>query len=780
MWIQPDQLPSSGTFDWSRYMRTATPIGAPAFSVDCVPFDGVDDRIIVEDAINPAAMSATGFTVFVVFRCPAPLAADRFFFSLRADNGEIFTDCSIGDSGSIRGRCASAAVDGDATTPTAGGTVLPGAGDFPFEATVEYLAAIRWDPGAGGTFRVSLVRAGDDEAQVAASTAVQTGRGAPTANESDLYIGCQGDGQPGACGAWQLLRSACVNRALTDAELAEVVPSPGATLSFIQLSVSPEKGFVDHADPARLDPSRFQDAVREALVRNVHIVVGPGESHCGSGALTSGTAPGIDNVLNHACGRAVGLAGCGLGSFDVLPLTPALFSSVHHLPFSMSPLAGAWAASNGTIEPTIGPWDALGNPLIRQSVAQPGPRSTHHMQQLAMVPATMSTVGIAAITGLANLWAISSDRLDMLTLYTNSNNATGTYRIAGLVSGGSYNSVNDWTLNGPAFVPASGSTIEARRFPLDPTWDGVAIENIGGAGQGVRLGFFDVRSPDPGIRIGCNSLAIGGGRITQTHKDVWFRVIELAEIDYLGMCVSYSNDSGRITPLSWWWHDAQTLIRTSVAMGGPDSAGGTARTHGVWIPVEGNMVEAQRTHQRKMVNLVASLAVELDIDLVSFPAFVPTYQSGATDLYDGVHLGALKFGEVASMFEANVMPWDVADPTGACCFACTEVSAPCPSPAQIGPACVDGVTNPECDESLGGVYRGDGSACGSGPNGAPCACVADVSGDGRTNINDFSVLAIGFNTGAPDCRSRSEGDLNCDGVVNILDFNILASNFGCE
>ena len=781
VWIEPDQDPRFGVYDWSVFQRPVTPAGLPIFDTDHIALDGVDDRLVVSGALAPDALSAEGLTVMVVFRCDAPPVPGAYLFSVRAGNGAVFTDCFADVGGTVRGRCSCATADGDIGT-AGGGTVLPGAGAFPGGAAEEYLAAIRWDPSSGGTFRVSVLRAGDGAAQVAATTGTQTGRGAPDADLSDLYIGCRGDGAPTAFGAWRLLRAACVDRALTDAELAALVPVSGGALSFTDLDLSDAEGFIDHKDPARLDASRFQGVIWEALTRNVHIVVGPGESHCGVGALRAGAQPGIDNVLNHACGRAVGLSGCGLTAYRVIPLSPSVFTSVHLLPFSMSTLAAAWSPTNGTDEPTIGLWDTLGDMSLRRSVAFPGPRSTSHMQRQAIVESAKSIVGIDAMTGMANMWSLVADaHLGEVSLYSNSDNATGSYRIAGLVEGGGYDTVADWTTDGPVFVPSPDATITVNRFDVDSTWDGFAIENIGGTGQGVRLGYFDVRSPDPGVRIGCNGLAIGGGRVTQVNQPVWLQLMQLAEVDYLGLCITITNDSSHPTPMSAWWDDTQSLVRTTIAQSGPDGLGGPGRGHGIWIPVEGNILPDNLVRQRLRADLLASLAVELGVDLVSFPAFVPTYQSGATSLYDGVHISSVKFGTVARYFEEVVMPWTVPESTGACCFTCsTAITAPCPNPVPAGATCVDDVTRVACEGALGGVYRNNGSTCTLDGGGATCVCPSDLSGDGVTNAADFTVLAGSFGMGGPECVPHALGDLNCDGIVNAADFTVLASSFGCQ
>jgi hypothetical protein len=52
-----------------------------------------------------------------------------------------------------------------------------------------------------------------------------------------------------------------------------------------------------------------------------------------------------------------------------------------------------------------------------------------------------------------------------------------------------------------------------------------------------------------------------------------------------------------------------------------------------------------------------------------------------------------------------------------------------------------------------------------------------VNGDGRTDSQDFTVLAGNFGTSVPH---GTMGDLNDDGLVNAADFGVLAGDFGCE
>lgn len=57
------------------------------------------------------------------------------------------------------------------------------------------------------------------------------------------------------------------------------------------------------------------------------------------------------------------------------------------------------------------------------------------------------------------------------------------------------------------------------------------------------------------------------------------------------------------------------------------------------------------------------------------------------------------------------------------------------------------------------------------------ACSGDINGDGRTDLDDFAILALNFGVGPG--ATMQQGDLNGDGFVNLDDFAIIAIDFGC-
>jgi hypothetical protein len=71
------------------------------------------------------------------------------------------------------------------------------------------------------------------------------------------------------------------------------------------------------------------------------------------------------------------------------------------------------------------------------------------------------------------------------------------------------------------------------------------------------------------------------------------------------------------------------------------------------------------------------------------------------------------------------------------------------------------------------VITGPGTLTNISPN----VCPGDITLDGDTTLNDFTVLAANFGTftGA----IRTDGDLNADGAVTLEDFTKLAADFGC-
>lgn len=62
--------------------------------------------------------------------------------------------------------------------------------------------------------------------------------------------------------------------------------------------------------------------------------------------------------------------------------------------------------------------------------------------------------------------------------------------------------------------------------------------------------------------------------------------------------------------------------------------------------------------------------------------------------------------------------------------------------------------------------------------GTPNDCPGDINGDGKTDLNDFAILAVNF--GISSGAGFEQGDLNGDGAVDLNDFAILAVDFGCD
>lgn len=58
----------------------------------------------------------------------------------------------------------------------------------------------------------------------------------------------------------------------------------------------------------------------------------------------------------------------------------------------------------------------------------------------------------------------------------------------------------------------------------------------------------------------------------------------------------------------------------------------------------------------------------------------------------------------------------------------------------------------------------------------PPTCDGDITGDGRTNTSDFSILAGNF---GKTVTPFTNGDVSGDGIVDSIDFNILAGDWGC-
>lgn len=60
---------------------------------------------------------------------------------------------------------------------------------------------------------------------------------------------------------------------------------------------------------------------------------------------------------------------------------------------------------------------------------------------------------------------------------------------------------------------------------------------------------------------------------------------------------------------------------------------------------------------------------------------------------------------------------------------------------------------------------------------APGTCVADVDGDGATDVFDFAEFAANF--GRTDLVPGTGGDMDYDGDCDVLDFGAFAADFGC-
>ncbi len=59
-------------------------------------------------------------------------------------------------------------------------------------------------------------------------------------------------------------------------------------------------------------------------------------------------------------------------------------------------------------------------------------------------------------------------------------------------------------------------------------------------------------------------------------------------------------------------------------------------------------------------------------------------------------------------------------------------------------------------------------------------CAGDVTGDGVTDVFDFTEVAAAFGSSAGDPLFNPDADLNDDGAIDVFDFTTVAGDFGCD
>jgi hypothetical protein len=668
LWLEPDTTIAAGggTFklDWSRNQRVVTATGTSmTFGSGVLPLNSDptpanwNNYIDAASAATLSDYAATGFTVMAVLAVNGTLTGNHWLLDFGGTNQN---DVFVASTGRVTARLDGTNADLSLTTPASGSIILPTSASATLYAVVLRYIPNSLDGGNGGTMKINLATVGISLADFQATMGVgtSTGFGTPAAGASTLRIGARDNGTSFAPISVDSVLLA--SRSLTDQEVVDLMATAP---TFTSVPYNTTLGVIDHSDPDLLDATNFQAVVATARSRNVHIVIGPGESHGGTGNLTSSATPGIANILQQAVGRAVGLSGIGLSRFTNIPVgSSSTNSSVHILPASYMPGANnSWEAKTAASESTLGLFDTSVDNVFVSRAAGAASRNIAHIQRLVFDPAREWVGGFQYYEGMDNLWdLIRSRRIDQFNAYYNNptGSATGVHSFTQCLSGADFTVVGNWSTTGTTMSNGVGTTLTRRTWSVSTSAIGVGIDNEGGSGVGMGLSAFDCRSPDPGARIGCIGVSSGGETLGELRQTVWAKLIELASIDYLGLCPPITNDSPG-TPISSWWHDCQTVIRASVAGSGTGFNSGV-RTFGIWIPVEADLSPADKqAAQRTRADLLASLAVELGIDLISFPAFVTPYVDGdaaVQDWYDGVHLGADGFGAVVALFEENVMP----------------------------------------------------------------------------------------------------------------------------
>jgi len=175
------------------------------------------------------------------------------------------------------------------------------------------------------------------------------------------------------------------------------------------------------------------------------------------------------------------------------------------------------------------------------------------------------------------------------------------------------------------------------------------------------------------------------------------------------------------------------------------------------IPLAGNGVSVNdnerfvvsfRFHE-DATNFLNSPSVNFDESLSFGKTAVKTIDQGWVNADD---VGVLGDWVIRAVIECG-------DPTpGACCL-----------PQTI---CIR-VSENDCDDA-GGTWQGEDAVC---PSDCPKLCDGDVTGDGKTSVADFNVLALHF---GQLVEPGHFGDLTGEGLVSVADFNVIAGNFGCR
>lgn len=668
LWIEPDTDAAAGTgaasgvVDWSPNQRVVTVAGtAMTFGSGVLPLNGTDNYLSIASAFNLSGATA-GFTLLLFASFPNGAVNGRYLFDFGGTGNTDALHSSLG-----RWNLRFDGTTGDATTEiltaTGGGaTVLPtSAGD-----TNVYVCAMRFNPTVGsGTAYANTGVVGGTLAAFQASADSLGGLGAAALGSATLRLGARDSGGS-TFGVMGLSRLIIANKVMTDQEIVDFM----ATVpTFRSLPVNATSGVVDATDPSILNGVPFQEALRAARSRNVHIVIGPNESHGGDLVLDSSGATletlGFGNLFMEVCGRAVGLSGLGLTHFANPPVSTN--TSLHLFPLTTSTVTSWWLAQDGTASgaETIALFDStvVSGAYLTSDDGGSTTRAIHQLRRFAYITAHKYTAGFATIPGMSNAYEyVNDESFDELSIYANRVEPvpTGSYRIAGFTGNPDttdYGDITKWTSDGPSFSIPPSTDITVERVALNPSWGGFAFENVQGTGTDVRIGFMDAKSPTPGVRLGCLGLTAGGVTASEVRSDIWLSLMDLVRADHVCAGFPITNDSGDPgTPISLWWDQAQTTVRGTLESTGVGSDGGT-RTFSVIVPPEGVMATTgKRDEQRIRANLLASLGVEYEVGLISFPALIAN-GTDEPDYYDGgVHLSDGGFATAVEALQELVVP----------------------------------------------------------------------------------------------------------------------------
>ena len=353
--------------------------------------------------------------------------------------------------------------------------------------------------------------------------------------------------------------------------------------------------------------------------------------------------------------------------------------------------------------------------------------------------------------------------------------ATGMVSLGTAVIGGEANDISRTGLVIVGYTATSGVDVTPKKWTVEDGW--VALGNFpGGSSRGIAL----ATNTDGSIIVGASGNPQSYDPFLWTQATGMVSLGQMPGVSHSGPATGVNFDGSIVVGGGGWiWTQGTGIVRMTPTLRniyGIDVPGlitGAPRISddgrviiatidgNIFDPVTGAFVESSHTNHRIACRIVLPSAGACCIG------------NGCVDDVDPIACSTF-CGIFVS--DESTCASIACETFGACAFHCA-LAAPaiCPDPVNIvSNRCVV-LTDTEC-AAAGGRFIGGDCNCAE-PSMFPCA--ADVTGDGHTNAEDFTVFASHFGEGGPDCNALWEGDLNCDGAINAADFVILAGDFGC-